>query len=84
MKSLKNVTLLAVIVVMLFVVTVPSTWAQQVHVDSIASEGAADTKPVTWHTFVRAETDKYIVASTSLQFVLAGLKSYLGSGVCRN
>jgi hypothetical protein len=61
MKNLKIFTILAVIVAMPFVVTVPPARAQQAHVDKThAAIAAADTKPVTWDTFVRAESDKYM------------------------
>ena len=59
MKYLTRVTLLTAIIAMPFVVTTPTAWAQQAHVDSVASAAAVDTKPVTWETFVRAESDKY-------------------------
>ena len=58
MKYIKTVTLLSVIVALQFVVTAPTAWAQQAHVDSVASAAAVETKPVTWDNFVRAETDK--------------------------
>jgi len=52
---------------MQFVVTAPSAWAQQAHVDKTsASLGAADTKPVTWDNFVRAESDKYFKSYADL------------------
>ncbi len=60
MKTLKTITLLTAIVAMQFVVAAPPAWAQQAHVDNThAAIVAADTKPVTWDTFVRAESDKY-------------------------
>lgn len=52
----------------LLVVTIPTVWAQQSHVEKThAAIAAMDTKPVTWDTFVRAESDKYF-------------KSYVGKG----
>ncbi len=51
MKKLNIVILLAVIIAMQYVVTAPQTWAQQSNDDK--------TVPVTWDTFVRAESDKY-------------------------
>jgi hypothetical protein len=67
MKNLKKVTLVAVIVAMQFVVTAPPAWAQQAHVDkTLASAATADTKPVTWETFVRAESDKYFKSYADL------------------
>jgi hypothetical protein len=60
MKNLKIVTVVAVIVAMQFVVTAPPARAQQAHADKThAAIAAANTKPVTWDTFVRAESDKY-------------------------
>ncbi len=60
MKDLKTITFLTAIVAMQFVVTAPPAWAQQAHVDNThAAIVAADTKPVAWDTFVRAESDKY-------------------------
>jgi hypothetical protein len=60
MKNLRTVTLLAVIVAMQFVVTAPPAWAQQAHADKThAAIAAADTIPVTWENFIRAESDKY-------------------------
>jgi hypothetical protein len=45
---------------MQFVVTAPPARAQQAHADKThAAIAAANTKPVTWDTFVRAESDKY-------------------------
>ena len=67
MKNLKIVTVFAVIVAMQFVVIALPAWAQQAHVDkTLASASAADTKPVTWDTFVRAETDKYMKSYADL------------------
>ena len=67
MKTLKLVTVLAVIVAMPFVVAAPSAWAQQAHVDkTFASAATADAKPVTWDTFVRAESDKYFKSYADL------------------
>ena len=63
MKTLKTITLLTAIVTMQFAVTAPTAWAQQAHVDNThAAIVAADTKPVAWDTFVRAESDKYFKA----------------------
>jgi hypothetical protein len=59
MKYIKIVTLLTAIVSLQFVVTAPTAWAQQAHVDSVASAAAVETIPVTWENFVRAESDKY-------------------------
>jgi hypothetical protein len=60
MKNLKIVTVLAVIFAMQFVVTAPPAWAQQAHADkTLAAAARANAKPVTWDTFVRAESDKY-------------------------
>ena len=59
MKYPTRVTLLTAIIAMTFVVTTSTTWAQQAHVDSVASAAAVDTKPVTWETFVRATSDEY-------------------------
>lgn len=63
MKNLKTVTAVAVIVAMQFVITVPLAWAQQatvdkIHIDKIHPVAVAETKPVTWDNWVRAETDK--------------------------
>ena len=67
MKTLKLVTVLAVIVAMPFGVAAPSAWAQQAHVDkTFASAATADAKPVTWDTFVRAESDKYFKSYADL------------------
>ncbi len=66
MINLKIITVLAVIIAMQFVITAPQAWAQQeAHVDNNAS-AAADTKPVTWDTFVRAESDKYFKSYVDL------------------
>lgn len=55
----KKITLLAVIVAMQIIVTVPSARAQQVHVDkTVSATSSTKTVPVTWDTFVRAESDK--------------------------
>ncbi len=60
MQNLKIITLLAVMVAMQFVITASPAGAQQAHVEKThAAIAAADTKPVTWDTFVRAESDKY-------------------------
>ena len=60
MKNLKTITLLTAIVAMPFVVASPPAWAQQAAGDNThAAIVAADSKPVAWDTFVRAESDKY-------------------------
>lgn len=60
MKNLKIFTVVAVIFAMQFVVTALPALAQQPHADKThAAAATANTKPVTWDTFVRAETDKY-------------------------
>jgi len=60
MKNFKTITLLLAIVAMQFVVTTSTAWAQQTAGDNThAAIVAADTKPVIWDTFVRAESDKY-------------------------
>ncbi len=60
MKDLKTVTLVTAFVALQFVVTTPTAWAQQAHIDkTVASAAEADTKPVTVDNFVRAESDKY-------------------------
>ena len=64
MKNLKTITFVAAIVAMSSVVTAPPAWAQQAHVDSIAS--AAETKSVTWDNFTRAESDKYFKSYAAL------------------
>jgi hypothetical protein len=66
MKNLTIVTLLTTIITMPFVVTAPSALAQQAHVDSIAP--AAETIPVTWKNFVRAESDKMFKSYASIAF----------------
>jgi len=67
MTNLQKATLLTGIVAMQFVVTAPPAWAQQAHVDrTLASASAADTIPVTWDTFVRAESDKYFKSYVDL------------------
>jgi hypothetical protein len=59
-KHLKLFTVAAVILAMQFVVTDPPAWAQQAHADkTLAAAATANAKPVTWDTFVRAESDKY-------------------------
>jgi hypothetical protein len=59
MKSLKTITLLTAIFALQFVVTAPAG-AQQAHADkTLAAAATANAKPVTWDTFVRAESDKY-------------------------
>ena len=61
MKNLKTITVLAVIFAMQFVVTAPTAGAQQAHVDKTHEAATtANAKPVTWDTFVRAETDMYL------------------------
>ncbi len=60
MKSLTRDSLLAVVVAMPFFVTAPTAWAQQAHADkTLAAAATANATPVTWDTFVRAESDKY-------------------------
>jgi hypothetical protein len=60
MKHLRKATLLAVVIAMTFVVVSPSARAQQAHTDKThAAAATANAKPVTWDTFVRAESDKY-------------------------
>ena len=54
----KKVKFLSAVVAMLLVVTAPPAWAQQAPVDQTHTAAIADTTPVTWDTFVRAETDK--------------------------
>ncbi len=51
-------TVVSVVFAMQFVVTVPPVWAQQTNVDK--------TVPVTWDTFVRAESDKYFKSYVDL------------------
>jgi hypothetical protein len=51
---------------MQFVVTAPSAWAQQATVDNTHLAAVADTIPVTWDTFVRAESDKYFKSYADL------------------
>jgi hypothetical protein len=60
MKNPKVVALFAVVVAIPFVVTALPAGAQQAHVDRTHTAAVADTKPVTWDTFVRAESDKYM------------------------
>jgi hypothetical protein len=58
--TVKKVTLLAVVFAMQFAVTAPPAWAQQAHADKTHEAATtANAKPVTWDTFVRAESDKY-------------------------
>ncbi len=60
MKNLTRYSLLAAIVAMPIVATAPTAWAQQTHAEkTLATAATADTKPVTWDNFVRAESDKY-------------------------
>jgi hypothetical protein len=60
MKILKIFTVVAVIFAMQFVVTAPPARAQQAHADKTHEAATtANAKPVTWDTFVRAESDKY-------------------------
>ncbi len=66
MKTLKTVTAVAVIVAMQFVVTAPPAWAQQAAVDKTHTAAIADTKPVTWDNWVRAETDKMLKSYVDL------------------
>lgn len=56
MTTLKILPVITVMVAMHFVVTVPLARAQQ----------ATDTVPVTWDTFVRAESDKYFKSYVDL------------------
>jgi len=56
MKTLKIATVLSAIVAMQLLVTGSLAWAQQ----------DADTVPVTWDTFVRAESDKYFKSYVDL------------------
>ena len=58
MKNLRTVTLVAAVVATAFVVTAPPAWAQQAAVDKTHTAAVADTVPVTWDNWVRAETDK--------------------------
>jgi hypothetical protein len=63
----KKAPLLAAIVTMPFVVTAALAWAQPAHVEKThAGTVAAATKPVTWDTFVRAESDKYFKSYVDL------------------
>ena len=72
MKALNTITLLTAIVVMPFVITVPSAWAQQAHVDKTHEAATtANAKPVTWDTFVRAESDKFSIAMHTRQVLAA-------------
>ncbi len=66
MKNLKTVTAVAVIVAMQFVVTAAPARAQQTIVDKTHLAAIADTKPVTWDNWVRAETDKMFKAYADL------------------
>ncbi len=67
MKNFKTITLLTAVVAMQFVVTTPTAWAQQAHVDkTVAAAATADAVPVAWDTFVRAETDKYMKSYVKL------------------
>ncbi len=61
MNNLRIVTVLATIAAMQFAVLIPSTEAQQTHVDrTVAGVATTDTIPVTVDNFVRAESDKYM------------------------
>jgi hypothetical protein len=76
MKWLKNAISLAAIVALPLVVTAPPAWAQQAHADKThAAIAAANAKPVTWDTFVRAESDKYFHSYAHA----AGIGSFLNS-----
>jgi hypothetical protein len=66
MKNLKIFTVVAVIFAMQFVVTALPAWAQQAHVERTHTAPVAQTKPVTWDTFVRAESDKYFKSYVDL------------------
>ena len=67
MKNHTIATLLTTVVAMLFVVTTPPAWAQQAHADqTLAAAATANATPVTWDTFVRAESDKYFKSYASL------------------
>ncbi len=60
MKNMKTVTLVAGVIAALFVATPSPAWAQQAHAEKTHTAiAAANTKPVTWENFVRAESDKY-------------------------
>jgi len=57
-RKFKIVTVIAVIFAMLYIVTAPLVWALQSNNDT--------TVPVTWDTFVRAESDKYFQSYVDL------------------
>jgi membrane-anchored protein YejM (alkaline phosphatase superfamily) len=66
-KNLKKVIFLTAIVAIPCVVTAAPAWAQPAHVEKThAATVAAATKPVTWDTFVRAESDKYFKSYVDL------------------
>jgi hypothetical protein len=66
-KHLKKITLLSVIIATQFAAAAPPARAQQAHVDkTLASAAVADTRPVTWDTFVRAESDRYFESYVDL------------------
>ncbi|TDI90793.1 MAG: DUF1254 domain-containing protein, partial [Chloroflexi bacterium] len=47
-------------VLLLLSAAAPPAWAQQAHADkTLAAAATAKAQPVTWDTFVRAESDKY-------------------------
>jgi len=72
MKNVKIFTAVAVIFAMQFVVTAPAAWAQKAHADKThAAATTANTKPVTWDTFVRAESDKFSIAMHTRQVLAA-------------
>lgn len=76
MKSLKTIASVTVIVAMPFAVTAPPVWAQEAPADKThAAAATANTKPVTWDTFVRAESDKYFHSYAHA----AGIGSFLNS-----
>ena len=66
MRILKKVTFLSAVVAMLLVVAAPPAWAQQAAVDQTHTAAIADTKPVTWDNWVRAETDKMLKSYVDL------------------
>jgi hypothetical protein len=57
MKTLKKVTLLTATAAISFALTAGSAWAQAA-VDQTHTAAVADTKPVIWDNWVRAESDK--------------------------
>jgi hypothetical protein len=66
MKNLKIVTVVAAVFAMQFVVASPPAGAQQATVDNTHHAPIADTKPVTWDNWVRAESDKMFKAYADL------------------